>query len=95
MEGRTKDAVASYLDTIRLGRAVMRGGLIIDVLIGITCEAIGREGIANMRNSLSAGECLGLLPKLNELLDESAWSDELPCPRHSLGGQRQGLAGTS
>ena len=49
MEGRTKDAVASYLDTIRLGRTVMRGGLIIDVLIGITCEAIGREGIANMR----------------------------------------------
>jgi hypothetical protein len=72
MEGRNKDAIASYIDTIRLGRAAMRGGLMIDMLIGITFENMGSSGLAKMRSSLSAEECLALLPKLSDLLDESA-----------------------
>ena len=55
----------------------MRDGLVIDALVGITIEGMGRNGIAKMRNSLSAEECLALLPKLSELLNEPAWSADL------------------
>ncbi len=86
MDGRNEDAVRSYTDTIRLGCAAMRNGLVIDALVGITFEGMGHDGIAKMRTSLSAEECLALLPKLSELLDqpvssadilarEAAWAD--------------------
>ena len=41
MEGRNKEAIRSYTDTIRLGRAAMRDGLLVDMLVGITIEGIG------------------------------------------------------
>ncbi len=78
MEGRKEDAIRSYTDAIRLGRTAMKNGLIIDMLFGITFENIGRSGIAQMRSLLSAEDCLSLLPKLSDLLDESAWSADLP-----------------
>ena len=37
-EGRTPDAIRSYLDTIHLGRAVGNGGLIINRLVGLAVE---------------------------------------------------------
>jgi hypothetical protein len=66
MEGRNKDAIISYTNTIRLGRATMRNGLFVHILVGITIESIGREGIAKTRKSLSAEECLALLPRLSD-----------------------------
>jgi hypothetical protein len=77
MEGRKNDAITSYTDTIRLGRAGMQGGVIIDMLVGITLEGMGRAGIAKMRKSLSAEECLVLLPRLKELLDRPALSADV------------------
>ncbi len=50
----------------------MRGGLFIDVLVGITIEGMGRDGIAKTRKSLSAEECLALLPTLSDLIDRPA-----------------------
>jgi len=41
MENRYADAAQSYLDTIRLGNEMSRGGFIINRLVGIACEAIG------------------------------------------------------
>ena len=93
MEGRNKDAIASYIDTIRLGRAAMRGGLVFDALVGITFESMGGSGLAQMRSSLSAEECLTLLPKLNDLLDESAWSDELLARDAAWGDHANGWQG--
>jgi hypothetical protein len=77
MEGRNKDAVGSYTDTIRLGRATMRDGTVVDMLVGITFEAMGRGGIARIRNLLSAEECLALLPRLSDLLDRPALSADV------------------
>jgi hypothetical protein len=77
IEGRNKDAVRSYTDTIRLGRAAMRDGLFVDMLVGLTIECIGRDGLAKMRNALSAEECLALLPRLSDLLDRPALSADL------------------
>jgi hypothetical protein len=77
MEGRNKEAVRSYTDTIRLGQAAMRDGLFIDMLIGITIEGIGRNGIAKMRQSLSAEECRTLLPSLSDQIDRPAMSADI------------------
>ncbi len=86
IEGRNKDAITSYTDTVRLGRAAMQDGLILDMLVGLTLENMGRAGIARMRGSLSAEECLALLPRLTDLLNrptlpsdilarQAAWED--------------------
>ena len=85
-EGRRADAIAAYLDNIRLGQASQRGGLYIDLMVGIVCEGMGDSGIADLRKSLSAGECKALLPTLRELFNkplplaecaarEAAWTD--------------------
>src|SRR6266567_9262222 len=37
-EGRTKDAVQSYLDVIRFGQEISRGGLVVEKLADIACE---------------------------------------------------------
>jgi hypothetical protein len=42
-EGRTNDAARVYLDGIRFGQEVCRGGLVIDRLVGIACEAMVAE----------------------------------------------------
>jgi hypothetical protein len=39
-EGKTNEAARVYLDGIRFGQEVCRGGLLIDRLVGIACEAI-------------------------------------------------------
>jgi hypothetical protein len=85
-EGRRADAIAAYMDDIRLGQASQRGGLYIDLMVGIVCESMGNIGIADLRKSLSAGECKVLLPTLRELFEkplplaecaarEAAWTD--------------------
>ena len=73
MEGRNKEAIACHIDTIRLGRAAMKDGGSIDMLVGISIEGTGRSGLNQMRSSLSAEECLSLIPKLSDLLGDSAW----------------------
>jgi hypothetical protein len=77
MEGRNRDAAASFTDAVRLGRATIKDGLVVDVLVGITFENMGRSGIAQMRRSLSAEECLALIPRLNDLLDRPALSADV------------------
>jgi hypothetical protein len=76
MEGRNADAIAAYTDSIRLGHAAMRDGMAVDLLVGITFEGIGRSGIARMRQSLSAKDCVALLPTLKDLLDRPLPLDE-------------------
>src|SRR5258708_24786705 len=41
MENRPVDAAASCIDSIRLGIEMSRGGLMINPLVGIACEAMG------------------------------------------------------
>ena len=70
IEGRNKDAITSYTDTVRLGLAAMQDGLILDMLVGLTLENMGGAGASpRMRGSLSAEECLALLPRLTDLLN--------------------------
>src|SRR5689334_4036344 len=41
MEDRPADSARSYLDAIRLGNEMSRGGLMMNRLVGIACEGVG------------------------------------------------------
>jgi hypothetical protein len=56
-EGRTNDAARFYLDGIRFGQESCRGGLLIDRLVGVACEAISYEGLSRMAPDLGARTC--------------------------------------
>ncbi len=45
IEARRADAVQSYLDAIRFGLEVGRGGLMIEKLVGIACERPGLQAL--------------------------------------------------
>lgn len=56
-ENRIPDAIQSYLDGIRFGHEISRGGLLIDSLIGNACEAIAMQPLNSLRGRLGANDC--------------------------------------
>jgi hypothetical protein len=67
MENRYGDAAHSYLDTIRLGNAISRGGFIINRLVGIACEAIGLGPLAKLVPKLKPDEARSLITALERI----------------------------
>ncbi|HKW28977.1 MAG TPA: hypothetical protein VJT54_06560 [Verrucomicrobiae bacterium] len=57
MEKRPGDAAKSFLDTIRLGNASARGGVIIDQLVGTAIESIGVGNLQKLIEQLDAKSC--------------------------------------
>lgn len=56
-EGRAGDAAALYLDIIRLGPALARGGTIMDLYLGVACEGVGIRGMSRLHEQLDAAAC--------------------------------------
>jgi hypothetical protein len=54
LEGRTNDAVSSYLDTIRFGQECSRGGPGIDRVVGIASESMGVTALRQLAGNLDA-----------------------------------------
>jgi hypothetical protein len=67
LEGRTNDAANTYVECIRLGQESSRGGVVISKLVGIACEAIGREQLRALANSLDAAQCRGIVESLGTI----------------------------
>jgi hypothetical protein len=57
MENRPNDAAKSYLDTVHLGNEAMRGGVLIDALVGIAIENLGTSHLTNLVDKLDANSC--------------------------------------
>jgi hypothetical protein len=77
-DGRIDDAVAANLDTIRLGRACSRGGLLCDRLTSDCIEGIGLWGICELRKSLSKKQCVAIINVLTaSTLQEAPTEDFL------------------
>jgi hypothetical protein len=53
LENRPTDAARSYIDAIRVGNEMSRGGMIISRLVGITCEAIGSIPLVKLMPGLN------------------------------------------
>jgi hypothetical protein len=76
LEERPADAVRSYVDCIRFGNESSRGGVAIQRLVGIACEAIGYQPLLNLLPRLSDAESRELISSLEEIRSRSVpWRD--------------------
>ncbi len=87
LEGHPADALRSYLDCIRFGRQLSRGGLAIDKLVSVADENIGMRALQRMAGSLGTNEChlaiqaLAKLDSNNESADDF-WKRDRKFGRH-------------
>ena len=66
-ENRLKDAASDYLDAIHLGHECSRGGVIIDMLVGVACRSLGCQAMQGLRGQLQAPECREAIRQLEEM----------------------------
>lgn len=97
LDGRTNDAARSCLDAIRFGHECGRGGLLIDHLVGLACEGVGRHQLVKIVSFLDAPTCRRAATQLEsigasrespaEVLHvETAWSRRGGGLRGRIGG---------
>ena len=67
MEGRTADAMETYLTLIELGHAAGRGGLYVDAVGGWGLELMGTEAMCGLRDNLTAEQSDRLIDVLESL----------------------------
>src|SRR2546428_9520739 len=67
IEGRRADAVQSYLDEIRFGQEIGRGGLMIEKLLGIACQRPGLQALQRVAPKLRSEEFRKLTKALEEI----------------------------
>jgi len=89
LEGRNDDAVGSYVDAIKLGNAISHGGLMIDQLVGNSCEAIGLRPLAKLAPTLSLDQSRQLMTELEAIEGrwisrDEVWRNEKALWRHEL-----------
>ncbi len=67
MENQPADAARSYVDAIRFGNDISRGGFLITRLVGMACEMVGCAPLAKLVPKLSPDEALAVLTDLDKL----------------------------
>src|ERR1039458_4892170 len=78
MNGRTNDAVQSFLTTVHLGNETLRGGVMIDGLVGIAIDAIGTSHIQTLVTNLDTRTCRETASALESLdAQNQTWSEVL------------------
>ena len=76
MNGRTNDAVQGFLDTVHLGNETLRGGVLIDGLVGIAIDAIGTSPIQTLLPNLDARACRETASALESLdAQNQTWNE--------------------
>ncbi len=66
-KGHIAQANASDLDAVELGMRIRKGGTVIGALVGCACTAIGRVGLWNRLDRMSAEEARGVLSRLDRI----------------------------
>lgn len=64
MDDQPGDAARSYLDAIRFGNEMSRGGILITRLVGMACEAMGCRALARVAPRLGRADSLIILKDL-------------------------------
>src|ERR1700722_845219 len=67
MDNHRADAAQSYLDAIRLGNEMSRGGFIINRLVGIACEGIGGSRLNKLVPKLTPQEARPVIVELEKI----------------------------
>jgi hypothetical protein len=70
IEGRTNEAAMHALDCIRFGSEAVRGGVIIDGLVGIAIQAMGRVRLEEAMPGLDAEASQKIVAILGEVISE-------------------------
>ncbi len=76
LDQRTNDAARSYLDAIHLGHEAARGGMQIDHLMGVVCEAMGSSKLTKIASALNAKECRAAIATLESIENKRESPDE-------------------
>ena len=66
-QNRPADAARSYVDAVRFGNEMSRGGFVITRLVGVACEAIGCSQLAKLAPNLKPDEARAVLTVLDKL----------------------------
>lgn len=91
LEGRTNDAVRSYLDCVRLGNEVSRGGFVINRLVGVACEAIGGSALSRLAPTLSHDASVVVIADLMTLdTNAVAWNEVMTNEKEFARHERRG-----
>lgn len=64
VENRPANAARSYVDAIRLGNEISRGGFMINRLVGIACEAIGSFPLVKLVSKLNCEQARPFIAEL-------------------------------
>jgi hypothetical protein len=67
MDNRLADAAQSYVDAIRFGNEMSRGGFIINRLVGIACEATGDTPLGKLVPKLNCEEARPVIADLEKI----------------------------
>lgn len=77
LEGRTNDALRSYVDGISFGNEVSRGGFIIHRLVGVACEAIADSGLVRVLPAMNCNQSRPVIKKMEEIDRAAVTWDEV------------------
>jgi len=67
MEHRTNDAAEFYLEGIRYGEEAFRGGVMIDRLVGIACQALAMRWLQKAVAGLDSETCRSAIRTLRDI----------------------------
>src|SRR5215469_3161307 len=88
IEDRPADAARSYVDAIRLGSEMSRGGLMINRLVGIACEGMGSMALVKLLPKLSCDQMRPIASEIEKIDDSTvAWSEVLQNENHFVRAQ--------
>jgi len=88
---RLVDATRSYVDAMRLGQAICRGGTIIDCLIGIAIESLGAVNLEKLAPDLPAEARQEVAKALKELQAHRESADRVLRHEHDWSQKTYGL----
>jgi hypothetical protein len=76
LENRPADAARSYVEAIRLGNEMSRGGFLITRLVGIACASIGGHALAQVVPKLNREQARTVLMELEKVdAGRVTWSE--------------------
>jgi hypothetical protein len=82
LDNQRGEAVRTYLDAIRFGNEISRGGVLIQRLVGVACEAIGRAPLAKLAPSLTTAEARHVVAELEKIeATRVTWEEVCRCER--------------
>jgi hypothetical protein len=76
-DNQPAQAVRTYLDAIQFGNEISRDGVLINRLVGVACEALGRAPLARLVPSLTTQEARQVVTELEKIDSTRVTWDEV------------------